>query len=61
VSSQDLDELLRITDRIAVLNAGRLTKPAPTREVTLEALGLLMGGVHGAVADTGVPVRAHAG
>ena len=47
VISQDLDELLRITDRIAVIHGGRLSRPQPTATLTVDALGLLMGGVHG--------------
>jgi general nucleoside transport system ATP-binding protein len=47
VISQDLDELFAISQRLAVLNAGRLSEARPTGEVTVEALGLLMGGVHG--------------
>lgn len=43
--SQDLDELLALTDRIAVLYRGRLFPPLPTREATLEELGLMMGGM----------------
>ncbi len=50
VISQDLDELMEISDRIAVINVGRLSEPRPTRSVTVEEIGLLMGGVHGAVA-----------
>ena len=61
VISQDLDELLRITDRIAVMRAGRLTRPVPTREATLEGLGLLMGGVQGGVAGPDQPARVNAG
>jgi ABC-type uncharacterized transport system ATPase subunit len=48
VISQDLDELMEISDRIAVINVGRLSEPRPTRSVTVEEIGLLMGGVHGA-------------
>ena len=44
VISQDLDELLQISDRIAVLSHGRLSQPLEARTVTLEQLGLLMGG-----------------
>ncbi len=47
VISQDLDELMEISDRIAVINVGRLSEPRPTRSVTVEEIGLLMGGVHG--------------
>src|SRR6266481_2466616 len=44
VTSQDLDELTEIADRIAVMFHGRLSTPLPTAEVTREKLGLLMGG-----------------
>ncbi len=47
VISQDLDELMEISHRIAVLNLGRLSEPRPVGDVTVEELGLLMGGVHG--------------
>ncbi len=46
VISQDLDELLAITDRIALLNGGRLSQPLVTREADIERVGLLMGGLH---------------
>ena len=48
VISQDLDELMEISDRIAVLNVGHLSKPRPINSVTIEEIGLLMGGIHGA-------------
>jgi general nucleoside transport system ATP-binding protein len=44
VISQDLDELLEIADRIAVIFHGRLSPAQPVRSVTREAIGLLMGG-----------------
>src|SRR5579871_6564664 len=44
VTSQDLDELAEITDRIAVMFHGRLSEALPTRDATREKLGLLMGG-----------------
>jgi general nucleoside transport system ATP-binding protein len=44
VTSQDLDELTEITDRIAVMFHGRLSAPLPTAEASREKLGLLMGG-----------------
>ncbi len=44
VVSQDLDELLTISDRIAVIFHGRLSNAMPASEVTAESLGLLMGG-----------------
>ncbi|WP_062227151.1 ABC transporter ATP-binding protein [Aureimonas frigidaquae] len=47
VISQDLDELLEISDRIAVINLGRLSEPRPVGDITVEEIGMLMGGVHG--------------
>src|SRR6266436_407315 len=44
VTSQDLDELAEITDRIAVMFHGRLSEPLPTADANREKLGLLMGG-----------------
>ncbi len=45
VISQDLDELMEMADHIAVIANGRLSPPRRTSEVTIEELGLLMGGV----------------
>ena len=42
--SQDLDELMQITDRIGALCAGRLSDLHPTSDVTVQQVGLLMGG-----------------
>jgi ABC-type uncharacterized transport system ATPase subunit len=47
VISQDLDELLTLCDTIAVINLGRLSAPMKVGEVSIEEIGLLMGGVHG--------------
>src|SRR6201994_5208834 len=44
VTSQDLDELAEITDRIAVMFHGHLSESLPTADATREKLGLLMGG-----------------
>ena len=44
VVSQDLDELLEIADRIAVIFQGRLSGALPVPGLTRESLGLLMGG-----------------
>ncbi len=44
VVSQDLDELLGIADRIAVMFHGRLSAAQPVAGLTREAIGLLMGG-----------------
>jgi ABC-type uncharacterized transport system ATPase subunit len=45
--SEDLDELLTLADRIAVLHRGRLSAALPTEQLSVQALGLMMGG-HGA-------------
>ena len=45
--SQDLDEMLAITDRLAVINVGVLSNALVTAEASVEQIGLLMGGVHG--------------
>ena len=47
VISQDLDELLALSDTLAVINMGRLSTPRPRGEMSVEEIGLLMGGVHG--------------
>jgi general nucleoside transport system ATP-binding protein len=47
VISQDLDEIFEIADRIAVISEGRLSPARPTDELTAEAIGLMMGGIHG--------------
>ena len=47
VISQDLDELMEISDRFAALNEGRLSEPCPTAGLTVERIGLMMGGAHG--------------
>ena len=44
IISQDLDELLLLADRIAVIAGGRVSDPVPTRDATIEAIGRLMGG-----------------
>lgn len=47
VISQDLDELLEISDRFCALNEGRLSDPRPARGLTMEEIGLMLGGAHG--------------
>lgn len=42
--SQDLDELMQISDRIGALCAGQLSELHVTTEVTVQQVGLLMGG-----------------
>jgi simple sugar transport system ATP-binding protein len=45
--SQDLDELLEIADLFAALTAGRLSAPRPVEGLTVDQIGLMMGGAHG--------------
>jgi len=47
VISQDLDELMEISDRFAALNEGRLSEPRPAQGLTVDEIGLMMGGAHG--------------
>jgi len=42
--SEDLDELLTLSDRVAVLYRGRLSPALPTEQVTIRGLGLMMAG-----------------
>lgn len=44
VISQDLDELMEISDRFSALNAGALTKSQATKDLNVEKIGLMMGG-----------------
>ncbi|WP_338550547.1 ABC transporter ATP-binding protein [Roseovarius phycicola] len=45
--SQDLDELLEISDRFAALNEGRLSDIKASNTLSVEEIGLMMGGAHG--------------
>ncbi|MCB1362683.1 MAG: ABC transporter ATP-binding protein [Rhodobacteraceae bacterium] len=45
--SQDLDELMEISDSFAALNEGRLSAPRETAGLSVEEIGLMMGGAHG--------------
>ncbi|MEX0853713.1 MAG: ABC transporter ATP-binding protein [Bauldia sp.] len=47
VISQDLDEILEISDRVAVISKGRLSEPRDAHGITREEIGLLMGGARG--------------
>ncbi len=47
VISQDLDELLEIADNFSALNGGRLSPPRPVKGLTVDEIGLMMGGAHG--------------
>ena len=44
--SQDLDELMEISDRFAALNEGRLSEPRPAQGLTVDEIGLMLGGAH---------------
>jgi simple sugar transport system ATP-binding protein len=46
VISQDLDEILEISDRVAVISKGRLSAARDAHGITREEIGLLMGGSH---------------
>jgi general nucleoside transport system ATP-binding protein len=45
--SQDLDELMEISDSFAALNEGRLSAPRDASDLSVEEIGLMMGGAHG--------------
>jgi simple sugar transport system ATP-binding protein len=47
VISQDLDELMEISNRFAALNEGRLSAPRPAAGLTIDEIGLMLGGAHG--------------
>src|SRR5215211_4294365 len=49
--SEDLDEILALADRIAVLYEGQIMDIVPRENATPEKLGLLMAGVHSADAS----------
>ena len=49
--SEDLDEVLALADRIAVIYEGRIVGVIPTREASLEQLGLMMSGAWEATRD----------
>ncbi len=48
IISQDLDEIMLLCDRIAVIAGGRLSAPMEVKLATVEQIGLLMGGSSGA-------------
>ena len=53
VISQDLDELMEISDQFCALNAGQLSAPRPAAGLTVDEIGLMLGG-----ADAAAPVEA---
>lgn len=48
--SEDLEELMAISDRIGVIYEGKIRDVMPTKKTNIEALGLLMTGVHSGTA-----------
>jgi simple sugar transport system ATP-binding protein len=44
IISQDLDEIMLLCDRIAVIAAGRLSPPLLAKDASIAQIGLLMGG-----------------
>ncbi len=53
VISQDLDELFEVSTRIAVISEGRLSKPKLTEQLSVEEIGLTMGGLHDLARSSG--------
>ncbi len=47
VISQDLDELMEISDHFGALNEGRLSEIRSTAGLSIDEIGLMMGGAHG--------------
>jgi simple sugar transport system ATP-binding protein len=59
IISQDLDEIFLVCDRVAVIAGGRLSRPIPVKEATIEQIVLVMGGA--AAKDLGgATAREHA-
>jgi general nucleoside transport system ATP-binding protein len=46
IVSTELDEVLALGDRVAVMFAGRIVGVLPSAQATKEAVGMLMGGAH---------------
>lgn len=42
--SEDLEELLALSDRIVVISEGRLSKPSARGELTISQIGAMMAG-----------------
>jgi ABC-type uncharacterized transport system ATPase subunit len=51
IISQDLDEIMLLCDRIAVIAGGRVSAPTDVKLATVEQIGLLMGGSRAATAE----------
>lgn len=52
VISQDLDEIFEVATSIAVISEGKLSEAYPAGTLSLERIGLLMGGVHDSTKNT---------
>ncbi|MCF7698084.1 ABC transporter ATP-binding protein [Loktanella sp. M215] len=46
VISQDLDELMEVSDRFCALTDGRLSASRPARGLTVDEIGMMLGGAH---------------
>ena len=46
VISQDLDELMEVSDRFCAMNEGRLSPARPAQGLSVEEIGLMLGGAH---------------
>ncbi len=46
VISQDLDEILEVADSFAALTDGRLSPPVSTKGLSLDQIGMMLGGAH---------------
>ena len=51
IISQDLDEIMLLCDRIAVIAGGRVSAPIDVKLATVEQIGLLMGGSRAATVE----------
>ncbi|PWE30215.1 ABC transporter [Pararhodobacter marinus] len=51
VISQDLDELMEVADNFAALNGGQLSAPRPVNGLTMDQIGLMLGGAEGGETD----------
>ena len=59
--SEDLEEIMALSDRIAVMYEGEIAGILPAAEATPEELGLLMGGAHRTQPEGPRPPMEHAG
>ncbi len=57
VISQDLDEIFEICDRIVVICDGKVSEPRDIEDITVEEVGLLMGGLHDLADAVGLEAR----